>query len=328
MQPISSEADLDALHRASQAYAVISAWSAAGLFDALASGPPRTAAELPADSRAIEITAPILAHLGLLAGDGQRWALSLTGHRLLESGALSLASAADNLGDLSRLDAVMANGGPVRGPDGESQETEIGVCTADPEASHRFMAFLHRRSGDSAAEVVRWLQPRLSAGACVLDLGGGHGRYGQALSAQGFGVTLFDLPVCIEYAHKHHGSALNYIAGDFWCDDLGGPYDAILASNIVHGLGADENERLLHRLEAALKPGGILLLKDMFLDDSQIGPENAVCFGLTMLLYTQRGRSYSVQEMNALCVKIGLGAVEHVRMADGGFSLLFSRKPR
>lgn len=327
MQPISSENDLDALHRSTQAYAVICAWSAAGLFQALASGAPRAATELPADARAIEITAPILAHLGLLAGDGQRWTLSLTGHRLLESGALPLGGAADNLGDLSRLDAVMANGGPVCGPDGSPQATEIGVSAEDPEAAHRFMVFLHRRSGDSAAEVARWLQPRLSPGASVLDLGGGHGRYGQTLAQQGLGVTLFDLPVCIEYARKHHGTTLNYIAGDFWRDALGGPYDAILASNIMHGLGPDEGERLLQRLEAALRPGGILLLKDMFLDDSQIGPENAAFFGLTMLLYTHRGRSYSVQEMNALCLKIGLGTVEHVRIPDAGFSLLFARKP-
>ena len=218
---------------------------------------------------------------------------------------MALDSAENNLGDLSRLDQVLKSGGPASGPDGESRVTEGGVREQDPENTRRFLDFLHRRSGESAAEIVRWLMPLLTSDAAVLDLGGGHGRYGQALADNGLQVTLFDRPLCIEIARQRYGNSLQYIAGDFMQDDLGGPYDAVLLSNIVHGLGPEENHHLLSRVSMVLKPGGWLLLKDMFLDDSGIGPENAVLFGLIMLLYTRQGRSYSVQEMNDSCLKNG-----------------------
>jgi len=321
---ISTESDLDALRRSAHGFAAVSAWSGAGLFDALAEKGALSPQEMSADPRAIEITAPILAHLGLLTGDGKRWMLSQSGQRLHASGALHLGSADSNLGDLSRLDKVMLDGGPAPGPDDTPRLTDIGVQTEDPEAARQFMEFLHRRSGDSAEVVSHWLSPRLRPGARILDLGGGHGRYGSTLARQGFQVTLFDLPVCIQFAKERYGDSLNYISGDFMQDDLGGPFDGILISNIIHGLGLEENRQLLKRVKAALSPGGTLLLKDMFLDDSEIGPETAVFFGLLMLLYTRHGRCYSVHEMNALCQQTGLGPIEHIRVPDEGFSLLFS----
>lgn len=326
-QTIKSESDLDNLRRSANAFAVISAWSSAGLFDKLAASGPLSPSEMGADQRAIEITAPILAHLGLLAGDGSRWSLSQAALQLHAQGTLQLGSAEANLGDLSRLDQVMQEGGPVPGPDGKPQLTTIGVVEEETEATHKFMAFLHRRSDPGAEEVARWLVPRLPTGAKILDLGGGHGRYGVALADQGFQATLFDLPVCIQYAKQHYADRLAYAPGDFMRDDLGGPYDAVLVSNILHGLGPEENRHLLGRIKQALRPGGVLALKDMFLDDSMIGPEIAVFFGLTMLFYTQNGRSYSVSEINDLCQQTGFGPVEHLRVPDEGFSLLFATSP-
>jgi SAM-dependent methyltransferase len=324
---VTTESDLDALRRAAHAYAIISAWSHAGLFDLLAEKGPLRPREMDADQRAIEITAPILAHLGLLTGDGSQWALSQAARQLQAAGSLLLGSAETNLGDLSRLDQIMQQGGPAPGPDGKPQLTTIGVVEEDTESAHKFMAFLHRRSNRSAEEVSHWLEQRLQPGAKILDLGGGHGKYGNTLADRGFQVTLFDLPVCIQYAKQHYADRLNYIAGNFMEDELGGPYDAVLISNIIHGLGLDENTRLLGHIKKALRPCGTLAIKDMFLDDSMIGPETAVFFGLTMLLYTQNGRSYSVSEMDALCQETGFSPVEHIRVPDEGFSLLFANAP-
>src|SRR5690606_9520379 len=105
----------------------------------------------------------------------------------------------------------------------------------------------------------------------------------------GHRATLFDKAVCVDFARELHGEALEYRVGDFFRDDLGGPYDAALLSNIVHGFSLDENRSLITRLAKALKPGGYLVMKDMFIDDLGADPENAVTFGMTMLLYTQGG---------------------------------------
>ena len=106
MPTISTESNLDALRRSAHAFAVISTWSGTGLFDQLAEKGALSPQEMSADPRAIEITAPILAHLGLLTGDGKRWMLFQSAQRLHASGALRLGSADSTLRDLSRLDKV------------------------------------------------------------------------------------------------------------------------------------------------------------------------------------------------------------------------------
>lgn len=318
MQRIHQEQDLDVLRRATQAGFVIAAWSSAGLFQALSDGKPRAVHELPAHARAIELTAPVLVHLGLLALDGERgYALTRTAQALLASGALTGFSPG-GLAEFAQLDRVMRDGAPIRA-------TEGGVVADDREATRGFMEMLHRRSADSAEEVARWVAPRLKGGAHVLDLGGGHGRYAHTLVTHGLRATLFDVPVCIELARERHGEALAYRAGDFMQDDLGGPYDAVLLSNIVHGLGASEVRKLLARTRGALAPRGLLVVKDMLLDDHGADPEEAAFFSLLMLLYTRGGKSHGLGELRALCREAGLSPEDHVYVPDQRFSLLLAR---
>ena len=323
---VADEHDIDLLRRAAQAWAVISAWAGCGLFAALADGEPRALDELPADRRAIEGTLPILIHVGLVALDGEgRCALTGAGRDLLLRGVLAGSSAEANLGDLSRLDHLLRQGGPARGPDGASRVTEGGVREQDRAGARRFLDMLYRRSEKASVEVVRWLAPRLPAGARILDLGGGHGRYAAALAGAGFAVELFDRPLCTDIARERFGGALSYRGGDFLADDLGGPFDAALLSNIVHGLGAGELAGLFARLARALAPRGLLVLKDMFLDDHGADPAEAVFFGLQMLMYTREGKTYAVRDMHDLLIAAGFSAPEHIYLRDLRFSLLLAR---
>ncbi len=324
---VATELDMDLLHRAVQAYAVISAWAGGGQLAALADGAPRPLESLPGDPRAIAVTAPILVHVGLLVMDGEgRCALSGAGRDLLEQGILSGASAEQRLGDLSRLDAVLRDGGPVRGADGSSRVTEGGVRETDREGARAFLAMLFRRSARASAEVVRWVAPRLAPGARILDVGGGHGRYAEALAGAGFRVELFDRALCVDIARERYGSTLTYRAGDFLADDLGGPYDGALLSNIVHGLGEAELASLFDRLSRALTPRGLLVIKDMFLDDHGADPPEAIFFGLQMLLYTREGKTYSVAEMRRLASAAGFPATDHIYLRDIRFSLLLAHR--
>lgn len=326
MRPIHDTPDIDDLRRATQAYAVIGAWSGAGLFRLLAKEGPRTAEELPGDTRAIGILAGILTHLGLLTYDGARWGLSRSGRRLHETGALKMAGAAGALGDYSRLDAVLSEGDPVRGADGESKVTEGGVREEDKEGAKAFMAMLYRRS-DSSADVAAAMATRMVESPHVLDVGGGHGRYGEELLLRGAQVTLLDRPVILEIAQERYGDRLQYRAANFLeDDDLGGPYDGALLSNIVHGLGADENLGLFRRLAACMRPGALLVLKDMFVDDLGAHPVEAVFFGLTMLMYTREGSSWSLGRMSDLMSQAGFADVEHEVHVDDRYTLLMARR--
>tara|TARA_B100000029_G_scaffold355648_1_gene348498 strand:+ start:375 stop:1412 length:1038 start_codon:yes stop_codon:yes gene_type:complete len=326
MRRIDCEEDLVLMYRNSLAYAVIAAWSGQGLFHKLADGKARTVEDLQGDNRALAITAPVLAHLGLLSSDGSRYALSPTGKTLLEAGALSLDSAERTHGDLSRFDRVLAEGGPARAADGSSRVSEGGVREHDPEGARAFMKYLYRRSERSVVEVARWLMPRLPEQPHILDLGGGHGRYGHELTRHGAEVTLYDRDLIVDIARERYSDSLQYISGDFMTDPLGGPYQAALLSNIVHGLGPDENRTLFARLADSLAPGGLVVLKDMFLNEDRCQPEEAALFGLTMLMYTREGQSYTPKEMEDLAGPSGFENIGVVSVRNLRFSLVFLQK--
>lgn len=323
---VKTESDLDLLVRHSKLLAVASAWHALGLWDELAGRDgPVELADLPGDARALAITAPILGNAGLLDGNGTTWALSAAAREMHARGELPTARNLVMFEDLARMPDVLRGGGPVRDAAGRPKLTSGGVEPHDRDATRAFLAMLHRRSAASAEDVARWLSPRLSAGAHVLDVGGGHGRYSEVLVKRGFRATLFDMPLVVELARERHGATIEYREGDFLRDGFGGPYDAALLSNIVHGESADDNADLTARLFEALAPGGTVVFKDMFIDEQGCGPDHAVAFGATMLYYTAKGRSYTVREVAAWCRAAGFEEPEWVSV--DGFSLVFARKP-
>jgi len=323
---VRTEADFDTLVRGAKLLAVAAAWNELGIWDELARrGEPVDVAELPGDRRALAITAPILAHAGLLDGDGRVWRMSAAARDLHARGELPTGRNFEWLGDLSHMAEVIREGGPVRDAEGRPKLTSGGVVPDDREATRRFLDMLHRRSARAAAEVADWLAPRLPRGAQFLDLGGGHGRYAAEMAARGYTATLFDQPVAIELARERHGERLQYLAGDFHRDHLGGPYDAAFLSNVVHGESEGDNARLVGRLYEALRPGGWIVVKDMFLDELGREPENAALFGATLLFYTALGRSYRIAEVDAWCRRAGFGPVETVAVAE--YTLALARKP-
>ena len=108
-------------------------------------------------------------------------------------------------------------------------------------------------------------------------------------------------------------------------DDLGGPYDLIMLSNIVHGLGPDEMESLFPRLRSALTPGGVVAIKDMFLDHTMARPESAAMFGLTMLLYTSAGRSHTYAAMRCVLERSDFIDFDVLDLRDQRFSVILAR---
>lgn len=324
MDKIRSEEDLFSMKRSAGGLAVLDAWIAIGALHALADGPkPLTA--LPGDHRALELTAPILAHLGLLVGNGHRWALSRSARELIGRGVLHPGwEVSGTLGDLSRLRAVIKNGGPVCDPDGNPRQTMGGVVPDNKEKTAEFMSLLWRLSDQTCTELLEWTAPRLKPGAKMLDLGGGHGRVALEFAKAGFSATLFDQAVCVDIARQRYGSKLNYIAGDFHVDALGGPYDVALLSNIVHGESLEANALLLRRLRAHLRPEGLLVVKDLFIDDLGDNPERAVFFGLLMLCYTRAGQSYQLGSYLQLLDETGFSAPDVVSLDS--YQLVFATK--
>jgi SAM-dependent methyltransferase len=326
VKPIRNEEDVDELLRGTKALAVMTAWNELGLFDALADG-PKLMSELPADRRSLEITAPVLKHLGLLVGDGARLALSPNAVELRAKGQLPSPRNFEFMAGLARMTDVLRDGGPLKDEAGEEQVTDGGVRQHDAESSARFLDMLYQRSGTSAATCHAWLSPLLPERGRVLDVGGGHGRYLRHYVDQGHAGVLFDFPHVVDYARGRHGDAFGYLAGNFrdLDVDFDGPYDLIFLSNIVHGEPDAENRSLIARLSEQLAPGGHLVLKDMFLDAHQSAPENAVFFGLTMLYFTRAGQSPGLRSAERWLTEAGLSAPHFTTFER--FQLLRAHKP-
>jgi C-methyltransferase len=199
-----------------------------------------------------------------------------------------------------------------------------GVIPNDKEKTAEFMSLLWRLSDQTCTELLEWTVPRLKPGAKILDLGGGHGRLALEFAKAGFSATVFDQPVCIDIARQRYGATLNYIAGDFHVDALGGPYDAALLSNIVHGESLDANAVLLRHLRTHLLPDGLLVVKDLFIDDLGDNPERAVFFGLLMLCYTRAGQSYQLGSYLQLLDEMGFSGLDVVTLSS--YQLVFATK--
>ena len=308
-----------------KALAVVAAWNALGLFERLRAGPVRRA-DLGVDARAVATTLPVLLHTGLIATDVEVLRLTHLGLRLLEKGELPSERNLDLLRDLSRMQDVIQNGGPVRDDQGKSKATQGGTRAHDLAHTERFLDYLYQMSEGAALTTLEWLSPLLAQHARVLDVGGGHGRYARAFANAGHPTTLFDLPHVVELAKKRHGDALSYLEGDFHqATSFGGPYDLILLCNVVHGESAEANASLVGRLAKSLLPGGHLVLKDMFLDEVGSEPANAVFFGLTMLFYTEHGQSPQLERAKQWLLDAGLSK-PRVTSLDTQ-ALVIARKP-
>lgn len=308
-----------------KALAVVSAWNSLGLFAKLRKG-PISPDELGADPRAIATTLPVLKYIGLVAGDGKRLVLTDAGARLLDEGGMPTERNLEQLRDLGRMKDVLQNGGPVLDDKGNSKATTGGTRADSGDHTKKFLDMLYSSSGPAAQSSFDWLAPLLPKGGRVLDVGGGHGRYARVFADAGFVTTLFDLPHAIEYAKNKHGTALEYGEGNFHqTEDFGGPFDLIFLANVVHGESPEDNALLIARMARNLRPGGYVALKDMFLDAHGKGPENAVFFGLTMLYYTEKGRSPTLGQAHEWFRLAGLEGPE-ITLLDTQ-QLVVGRKP-
>ncbi|MCF7805517.1 MAG: methyltransferase domain-containing protein [Candidatus Marinimicrobia bacterium] len=168
----------------------------------------------------------------------------------------------------------------------------------DPERYRTFILAMHDYQEEQAPEVVRQLE--VKPNARILDCGGGPGTYARAFAREypQAAVTLFDLPDAIEIAKEFESPPqnLDYRSGDFFLDDLGGSYDLVFLSNIIHSHSPERNKILLRRIAEALASGGELIIRDRYLDETGTVPKGAVIFGLHMLVNNLEGGTYTVDE--------------------------------
>jgi SAM-dependent methyltransferase len=276
------------------------------------------ARRLRASPRGLDILCRNLAASGLLIKSGGRYRNSRLAHRELNKKSPAYRWAYLDLlrnhwDDWSQLTKSVKRGRPVN--DNEAPD--------DSAYRRRFSWAMHHRSLDVAPKVAA--QVNLRGANTLLDLGGGPGTYALAFLKRNpsLRATVADrapaLAVAREIAARvPHGKRLSYLPLDFVKQPIPGRYDVIWFSNVLHIYSPEENRRLFRKMARALAPGGRLLIQDAFLHDANgLYPQEASLFAVTMLLFTDRGDTYSVRDTTAWLKRAGFAKVQPVRMRKG-----------
>ena len=90
---------------------------------------------------------------------------------------------------------------------------------------------------------------------------------------------------------------IRFQAGSFLEDPVGGSYDVVWLSHILHGEAPEDCQEIIQKAVSALMPGGMILIHEFILDNDKTGPLFPALFSLNMLLGTPSGQAYSEQEL-------------------------------
>ena len=284
-----------------------------GVFDVLSRGPLAAdglADALGADSRGTRILADALVALGLLEKDDEgRYRNRDEASEELVSGArhdrvaLLLHSAA-LYQRWGRLVQAVRTGEPVE------------KSVVDPELDRGTEGFAEamrdvgRRSAELLADALD-----LTGVRRFLDVGGGPGVYAAELARRipDLRAVVLDRSETAAIARRNVeraglGERIAVRAGDAFEADLGGPWDLVLLSNVLHVYGSDQARALVRRCSAALGEGGRLVVKDFLLDPDRTSPEGGAIFAVNMLVATEEGDCHTEAEVREWMEGAGLGA--------------------
>lgn len=232
--------------------------------------------------------------------------------------------AAYRFAEWERLPDAVRTGKPVRPHDMFQHRRE------ETQAFIRGMHNLAIARGDALA-IPKLVN--LAGARKLVDIGGGPATYAIHLcrAYPKLTVTVLDhsgsLAVARAYvARSRLQKRITLKKTDILKEPLGGPYDAALLSNIVHGEDAATNRRLLKKIHGALTPGATLIVKDHLMDRTLTRPPGGALFALTMLMYT-KGRCYGLHEIRSWLAEAGFTrGVKRRVPGTSAVAILVSRK--
>lgn len=296
--------------------AVLSAGIELGVFDAVAAG-AGTADEVAErqriDPRGARLLLNALAALGLLDSDGLSYALpagteaSLVRGRPGYVGDMAKVMASRwEWNALSDLPAAVRNGGTVAS---ENAETPGYAYWED------FAAYASAVAGPTAEVLADALDPwaaqreRLH----VLDMACGHGLYGFTLARRQprASVWSLDWPNVLPFARERAelmgvGDRVAMIAGDMFDVPLGGPYDVVMLTNVLHHFSERRGTELLQRAAGALADDGKIALVGFTVGDQPPARDAAAhLFSILMLIWTSEGEVHSVEAYHRMLAGAG-----------------------
>jgi predicted O-methyltransferase YrrM len=187
-----------------------------------------------------------------------------------------------------------------------------GITSAmEREASARAFTLALAGRARNVAPVLAEKYP-LDDARLLLDVGGGTGIYSVAwlLRHPRLRAIVWDRPEVLKVAREMaetHGVAdrLECREGDMFKDAVPEGADVILLSNILHDWDVADCWALVCRCAGVLRPGGKMLIHDVFLNDAHDGPLPIALYSAALFTLTE-GRAYSAREYRTWLSDAGL----------------------
>ncbi|HHC24049.1 MAG TPA: SAM-dependent methyltransferase [Desulfobacterales bacterium] len=163
------------------------------------------------------------------------------------------------------------------------------------------------------------LQIDLSDRRHLLDLGGGPGTYAIHFCMENpqLRAAVFDLPTTRPFAEKTIdkfglSDQIKFTDGNYLEEDIKGKYDVAWLSNILHGEGPGDCQKIIWKTVSALEPGGMIMIHEFILDNTMDGPLFPALFSLNMLLGTSYGQAYSEKQLADMLSEAGVKEIRRI----------------
>lgn len=276
----------------------------AGLFNTLKEGPLSEvdlAKKIEADSRSLWVVVEALTEAGYLEREGQL--ISLTG----EARDMFYNSAEKNYTGFSfmhgyelcrswlALPEVIRTGKPEM-----RQKSKEGMMA--------FISSMALHARNFAPQIARDSLEGIAGKPSVLDIGGGPLTYAREFVSLGAVVTVLDLPEVVEMMSPslEADSGITMVPGDMTAGLPAGPFDMAYLGNVCHIFDGEENKSIFARVHSVLKPGGKVAIQDFV---RGLSPRAAM-FGVNMLVNTERGGTWTLEQYRDWLEGAGFAGVE------------------
>ena len=167
----------------------------------------------------------------------------------------------------------------------------------------------------------------------VLDPAAGSGIWGIALAQKSphVRVTAVDwagmIPTTKRITENFGvGDRFKFIEGDLLEADFGNGYDVATLGHILHSEGEERSRQLLKKTLRSLKSGGIIAIAEWLVNDRRTEPLPALMFAVNMLVNTDKGDTFSYNEIKSWLEEAGFKKVRKLE-APGPSPLVLATKP-
>jgi ubiquinone/menaquinone biosynthesis C-methylase UbiE len=146
----------------------------------------------------------------------------------------------------------------------------------------------------------------------VLDIAAGHGAFGITIAQRNprAEIVALDWKPVLAVAQENAKAAsvqdrYRLLPGDAFKTDYGAGFDVALITNFLHHFDPATCIAFLRKVQAALKPGGRVVVLEFVPNPDRVSPPVPASFSLTMLAGTPSGDAYTLDELRGQLEQAG-----------------------